>query len=106
MGYIAANRARELERQPDRDVVGSALGQLKRCYPKQAFPVPSDVLLTRWGDDPFTYASYSYQAVGSTPAMRAALARRWNRVVFAGEAVSTSSPATLQGAYLSGIHAG
>lgn len=105
MGFTAANRARELERQPDRAVLASALGQLKRCYPERVIPAPSDVLLTRWGVDPFSLGSYSYPAVGSTPAMREDLARRWNRMAFAGEAVSTSFPATLQGAYLSGIQA-
>jgi monoamine oxidase len=105
MGFTAANRARELERQPDRDVLVSALGQLNRCYPERVIPDPSDVLLTRWGEDPFSFGSYSYPAVGSTPAMREELARRWNRMAFAGEAVSTSFPATLQGAYLSGIQA-
>ena len=105
MGFTAANRARELERQPDRDVLVSALGQLNRCYPERVIPDPSDVLLTRWGEDPFSLGSYSYPAVGSTPAMREELARRWNRMAFAGEAVSTSFPATLQGDYLSGIQA-
>ena len=105
MGFIAANQARKLELQPDRDIITSALGQLRRCYPKRVIPDPSEVLLTRWGKDPFSLGSYSYPAVGSTPAMRDELARRWGRMVFAGEAVSTSFPATIQGAYLSGIKA-
>jgi monoamine oxidase len=37
--------------------------------------------------------------------MRADLAQRWDAIVFAGEAVSATHPATLQGAYLSGIQA-
>ena len=105
MGFTAANRARALEGQPDQYIVASALGQLKRCYREQVIPAPSGVLLTRWGEDPFSLGSYSYPAVGSTPAMREELAGRWNRMVFAGEAVSSSFPATLQGAYLSGIQA-
>ncbi|NBQ20200.1 MAG: FAD-binding protein [Synechococcaceae bacterium WB6_3B_236] len=105
MGFTAANRARALEGQPDQYIVASALGQLKRCYREQVIPAPSGVLLTRWGEDPFSLGSYSYPAVGSTPAMREELAGRWNRMVFAGEATSSSFPATLQGAYLSGIQA-
>lgn len=105
MGFTAANRARELERQDDSQIIASAMGQLKRCYSKRLIPDPSDVLLTRWGKDPFSFGSYSYPAVGSTPAMRDELGRRWNRMVFAGEAVSTSFPGTLQGAYLSGLKA-
>ena len=89
MGFTAANQAE----------------QLKRCYPQRAIPQPSDVLLTRWSQDPFAYGRYSFPAMGSTPTMRADLAQRWYSMVFAGEALSTSFPATLQGAYLSGIQA-
>lgn len=105
MGFNAATQAQLLARQPDRAIVASALGQLQRCHPQQPIPEPSDVLLTRWGEDPFAYGSYSYPAVGSTPAMREQLARRWHGLVFAGEAVNTAFPATLQGAYLSGLQA-
>jgi len=63
------------------------------------------VLLTRWSQDPFAYGSYAFPAMGSTPTMRADLAQRWNAMVFGGEAVSTSFPATLQGAFLAGIQA-
>jgi len=76
------------------------LGHLRRCR----WSVDgSDV--TRWNEDPFACGSYSFAAVGSTPGMRADLAMRWDAVVFAGEAVSTSYPATMQGAYQSGIQA-
>jgi len=105
MGFNAAKRAQQLAREPDRVIVSSALAQLQRCYPGRPIPEPSDVLLTRWGEDPFAYGSYSYAAVGSTPAMRAQLGRRWHGLVFAGEAVSTAFPATLQGAYRSGLEA-
>lgn len=105
MGFIAATQAEQLERLPDQAILSSALNQLKRCYPTRSIPTPSEVLLTRWNEDPFAGGSYSFAAVGSTPGMRAALAQRWGAMVFAGEAVSTTHPATLQGAYLSGIQA-
>jgi monoamine oxidase len=105
MGFIAATQAQQLERLPDQAILTSALNQLKRCYPKRVIPAPTDVLMTRWGQDPFACGSYSFPAVGSTPGMRADLAQRWDAIVFAGEAVSATHPATLQGAYLSGIQA-
>ena len=105
MGFIAANQAQQLERLPDQAILTSALNQLKRCYPQLVIPAPTDVLMTRWSEDPFACGSYSFPAVGSTPGMRADLAQRWDAMVFAGEAVSTTHPATLQGAYLSGIKA-
>lgn len=105
MGFIAATQAQQLERLPDQAILKSALIQLKRCYPTRTIPVPNEVLITRWGEDPFACGSYSFAAVGSTPEMRSELAQRWNAMVFAGEAASTNHPSTLQGAYLSGIQA-
>jgi monoamine oxidase len=105
MGFIAATQAQQVERLPDQAILASALNQLKRCYPKRVIPAPTDVLMTRWSQDPFACGSYSFPAVGSTPGMRSDLAQRWDAMVFAGEAVSATHPATLQGAYLSGIHA-
>jgi monoamine oxidase len=105
MGFIAATQAQQLERLPDQAILTSALNQLKRCYPQLVIPAPTDVLMTRWSEDPFACGSYSFPAVGSTPGMRADLAQRWDAMVFAGEAASTTHPATLQGAYLSGIQA-
>jgi monoamine oxidase len=105
MGFIAASQAQQLERLPDQTILRSALNQLKRCYPTRSIPAPSEAMMTRWGEDPFACGSYSFAAVGSTPEMRAELGQRWNSMVFAGEAVSTTHPATMQGAYLSGIQA-
>jgi len=105
MGFNAAGPARQLARQSDRAIVDSALVQLRRCYPQAVIPAPSDVLITRWSEDPYALGSYSYPAVGSTPAQRQELARLWDRLVFAGEATSAAFPATLQGAWLSGRQA-
>jgi monoamine oxidase len=105
MGFIAATQAQQLERLPDQTILRSALNQLKRCYPTRTIPLPNEVLITRWSVDPFACGSYSFAAVGSTPEMRVELGKRWNAMVFAGEAVSTTHPATMQGAYLSGIQA-
>lgn len=105
MGFIAGTQAQQIERLTDQAILATAMKQLQRCYPQQSIPVPIDVLLTRWGQDPFACGSYSFPAVGSNAGMRADLAQRWNAMVFAGEAVSTWNPATMQGAYVSGIQA-
>jgi len=105
MGFNAADTARRLAGHSDGELVASALAQLQRCYPQAEIPTPSAVLRTRWGDDPFAQGSYSFPAVGSTPALRGALAQRTGPLVWAGEATSTAFPATLQGAYLSGLQA-
>lgn len=105
MGFNAADTAHRLARQSEAQIVSSALGQLQRCFPRAEIPVPLEVLRTRWGEDPFALGSYSFPAVGTTPSVRQALAQPSGAVVFAGEATSQAFPATLQGAYLSGLQA-
>lgn len=69
-------------------------------------PDPSGILVTRWSADEFARGSYSYLAVGSTPADRLALAAPvGDRLFFAGEATHSLYPATVHGALLSGERA-
>ncbi len=71
-----------------------------------AVPDPTGVLITRWAQDPFTFGSYSYLAVGSSNHDRQRLAEPVaDRLFFAGEATSTDYAATVPGAYLSGRRA-
>lgn len=102
MGFNAASTAKRIARMPDAAVVASALSELRRCYPTKNIPAPSGYLVTRWGQDPYALGSYSYIRVGSSPSYREELGKPWNSVVFAGEAISTQFPATLQGAFSSG----
>jgi len=107
MGFNAADTARRLARQPDAALVASAIEQLQRCFPQAEIPVPSDVLRSSWGEDPYAMGSYSFPAVGFAEAagLRQELARPWGSLVLAGEAASAAFPATLHGAYLSGRQA-
>ena len=102
MGFNAAETAKRLSRQPDADLLASAMGQLQRCFPQVEIPAPVDLLRTSWADDPYALGSYSFPAVGASPELRQELARPWSSLVFAGEAASDAFPATLHGAYLSG----
>lgn len=102
MGFNAASTAKQIARMPDAAVVASALSELRRCYPTKNIPAPSGYLVTRWGQDPYALGSYSYIRVGSAPSYREELGKPWNSLVFAGEAISTQFPATMQGAFSSG----
>ena len=69
-------------------------------------PEPIDYLITRWASDPYAMGSYSFNALGSEPAMRDRLAESLgDRVFFAGEATSRNYFGTVRGAYLSGLRA-
>jgi monoamine oxidase len=105
MGFNAASTAKQIARMPDAAIVSSALSELRRCYPTRPIPAPSAYLLTRWGQDPYALGSYSYIRVGSSPSYREELGKPWNSLVFAGEAISTQFPATMQGAFSSGEEA-
>jgi len=67
-------------------------------------PHPTDVVITRWGNDPFTRGSYSYIKVGSTPADQDALAASVaGKLLFAGEASSKARYGYADGALTTGI---
>ena len=64
-------------------------------------------LLRRWGQDRFARGSYSYVHVGASGADYATLGEPiGERLYFAGEHTIMEHPATVVGAYLSGLRAG
>ena len=69
----------------------------------QTVPDPTGVLITRWGQDPFSHGSYSHLGLDASWEDRTALQGRITpRLFFAGEAASAGYAGTVHGAYLSG----
>lgn len=68
-------------------------------------PDPLQVICTRWGKDRFTHGSYSYVKIGSSGDDYDILAESIGdgRIFFAGEATNKQYPATMHGAFLSGM---
>jgi polyamine oxidase len=82
------------------------LGPLARRLAASSLPLPTDVLVTRWGADPYARGAFSFYRVGSGPSDRQTLAAPVaDRLYFAGEATSDDAPGTVQGALLSGRRA-
>jgi len=106
LGFNAADPATDLERLGDRDTVAAAHEALRAMF-GTGFPGPIAAQITRWGRDPLSLGSYSYTAVGTSPATRRALAGPdWDgRLWFAGEAASAEYFGTAHGAVLSGREA-
>lgn len=105
LGFNAADRGRDIEALTNEQTVESAMNTLRTIFGAD-LPQVTDFQITRWASDPFAGGSYSYNAVGSTPEMRTALAKPLNRqVFFAGEATSKAFFGTAHGAYLSGLRA-
>ncbi|CAH9144655.1 unnamed protein product [Cuscuta epithymum] len=87
-------------------LVHQVMDILKGIYGPQGIDVPDPVqsMCTRWGSDPLTYGSYSHVGVGSSGSDYDTLAESVDgRLFFAGEATIRQHPATMHGAYLSGL---
>jgi len=105
LGFNAADYARKTETWSDEAIVADAMNVLRTIYGQQ-IPEPQSWQVTRWGADPFARGAYSFNAVGVDIDTRLTLANSINhQLYFAGEAASRDYPATVHGAYLSGIEA-
>lgn len=104
---VAGDAAIALEQLPHDDAVADVMGLLRSIFTPQgvAVPEPLQAVVTRWGSDPMAYGSYSSVAVGSAnPADYEVMAHSvGGRLFFAGEATSTRYPATMHGAFATGI---
>lgn len=105
IGLIGGSAARQREKLADAVIVREVRAALSSAFDVDV-PEPTGALITRWSQDRLAYGSYSYPAVGSTPADREALASAvGGRIHFAGEATHGEYFATVHGAYLSGLRA-
>lgn len=105
LGFNAATHGRSIETWTDQQIVDDAMNTLRIMFGDD-IPKPIDYQITRWASDPFSFGSYSFSAVGSTPQMRENLAAPLQqRLFFAGEATEPEYFGTAHGAYLSGVRA-
>ena len=100
----SATYGTQLERLSDREVVARAVAALTNMYGD--VPPPRDTRITRWRSDPWAHGSYSYVPAGSSFEEHAVLGEPvGDKVFFAGEATNDDYPATVHGAFLSGVRA-
>ena len=105
MGFMAGSVAQSVETRSDADIVAGAMTVLRTLFGPDA-PDPTDALITRWAADPFSLGAYSFIPVGASVDDYQALASPvGERLFFAGEATHPRYPATVHGAFLSGIRA-
>ncbi|PWA51412.1 flavin containing amine oxidoreductase family protein [Artemisia annua] len=107
MALVAGEAAHSFESMPPTDAVTRVLQILRGIYEPQGIEVPEPIqtVCTRWGSDPFCLGSYSNVAVGSSGDDYDILAESVGdgRLFFAGEATTRRYPATMHGAFLSGL---
>jgi len=104
VGLSPGSLARSLESMTDAQMAELAMQDLRATFGSN-IPEPTDIMVTRWANDPFTLGAYSYNAVGSTLNDRDTLGEPVGNVFFAGEATSSSFPGTVHGAHLEGLRA-
>ncbi|KAI3957325.1 hypothetical protein MKW98_003046 [Papaver atlanticum] len=107
IALVAGEAAHKFESMPPTDAVSHVLQILKGIYEPQGIDVPEPIqtVCTRWGSDPFSLGSYSNVAVGASGDDYDILAESVGdgRLFFAGEATNRRYPATMHGAFLSGL---
>lgn len=103
VGLHGGSDEAEIARLSHTEIAESALGVLRRAFPRA--PAPVRVVTSNWASDPFARGSYSFLPLGASFDMFHALAEPHGRILFAGEHTHTVYHATVLGAYLSGIRA-
>lgn len=104
LALMAGDAGFDTERTKNDELVAEATQVLRSVYGSKVTQ-PVQVIITRWGSDKFARGSYS----SAGPNMKAddydIMARRVGNLLFAGEHTTGTHPATVHGAYLSGIRA-
>jgi monoamine oxidase len=92
-----------LEELSDDEIIAGAMKTLRVIH-GESIPEPVGHVITRWGKDPFAFGSYSHIPPFASGEDHDALFEPINDVLyFAGEATNRTHPATVHGAYLSGV---
>ncbi len=105
IALMAGDAAHEAEITRDSVLVEEVTVQLRKMFSGKSVPYPSEVIVTRWGKDSFARGSYSFVGAQARPDDYDAMAAPVGNLYFAGEATCGTHPATVHGAYLSGLRA-
>jgi len=103
---MAGEAAEQTEIESDHQLVNEATRLLRDIFPDKNVPLPSESIVTRWRADPFSRGTYSYISPGATGEDYDLIAKPVDDLLFfAGEASCQTHPATVHGAYISGLRA-
>jgi len=119
LALVAGEAAAIMENVSDDVIVGRCIAVLKGIFGTNCVPQPKETVVTRWRVDPWARGSYSFVAVGASgsdydmlaapvppPSSTPQTPSPLPRVFFAGEHTIRNYPATVHGAFLSGLREG
>lgn len=105
IALMAGNAAEAVEFTSDEAIISEATANLTKIFAPTPVPKPSEFMVSRWRSDPFARGSYSYVGPTAQADDYESMARPVGPVHFAGEATCDTHPATVHGAYISGLRA-
>ena len=105
IALMAGEAAVQAESTDDAELVTGVTKELRRMFKDTNVPMPSETIVTRWGNDRFARGTYSYVGPTALPGDYDAMAQAVGNLHFAGEATCGTYPATVHGAFISGLRA-
>ncbi|KAL8830511.1 MAG: hypothetical protein Q9191_001384 [Dirinaria sp. TL-2023a] len=105
IALMAGDAAHQAENTSDADLVAGVTQDLALMFKQTKIPLPIETIVTRWGNDRFARGTYSYVGATAQPGDYEAMAKPIGNLHFAGEATCGTHPATVHGAYISGLRA-
>lgn len=105
ISLMAGDAAYEAETRVDSDLISEVTSELAKIFKQTKIPSPQETIITRWGRDRFSRGTYSFVGATSVPGDYEAMAAPYGNLHFAGEATCATHPATVHGAYISGLRA-
>ena len=102
----AGEAAYSMESESEESLIAECMRALRLIHAPLSIPDPILTHRTKWSQDQYARGSYSFLAVGNNGQEYDLLARPVGEALyFAGEACNRDYPATVPGAYLSGLRA-
>ncbi|CRG92349.1 hypothetical protein PISL3812_09406 [Talaromyces islandicus] len=105
IALMAGDAAHQAESMADAEIVAEVTSELRNIFKSSPVPDPLETIVTRWKSDKFTRGTYSFVAAEALPGDYDLVAKGVGNLHFAGEATCGTHPATVHGAFLSGLRA-
>lgn len=105
VALMAGDAAYYAEATSDDQLIQEVTDRLDKMFAPNDVPLPTEAIVTRWSKDPFACGSYSYVGPRTQAGDYDVMAKPHGPLHFAGEATCGTHPATVHGAYLSGLRA-